>query len=97
MEQPTIGFKVEVVVEPDGTGFHAYCPALKGLHVDGASRDDALQNAVDAAVVHLLSLIQHGDPIPIGALDRQPEATTPQALPTNAISYTEALSVPCPI
>ena len=27
--------QVAVVVEPDGDGYHAYCPNLKGLHMDG--------------------------------------------------------------
>ncbi len=29
--KPVIGFRVEVIVEPDEVGFHAYCPALKGF------------------------------------------------------------------
>lgn len=61
-----IEFKVVIVVEPDGKSFHAFCPSLKGLHVDGETKEKALQNATQAAVLYLESLISHGDPIPIG-------------------------------
>jgi len=61
-----IGFQVEIVVEPDGDEYHAYCPALKGLHTCGATVEGALSNARDAAAAYIESLIKHGDPIPIG-------------------------------
>ena len=32
-----IEFLVDIVVEPDESEFLAYCPALKGLHVGGAT------------------------------------------------------------
>lgn len=59
-------FAVQVVVEPDGGQFHAYAPALKGLHVSGATEEEALKNARDAVVAYLQSLVKHGDPIPVG-------------------------------
>ena len=61
-----IGFRLEVVVEPDEIAFHAYCPALKGLHTCGDTEEEAIQNAKDAATAYLQSLIEHGDPIPVG-------------------------------
>ena len=61
-------FRVQVVIEPDGTGFHAYCPALKGLHTSGDTEKEALENAKDATIAYLRSLIKHGDPIPIGIM-----------------------------
>ena len=60
-----IEFTVHIVVEPDGEQFHAFCPALKGLHVSGQTEEDALRNAVDAAVAYLESLIKHHEPIPL--------------------------------
>lgn len=27
--------RLDIIVEPDGDGFHAYCPMLKGLHTAG--------------------------------------------------------------
>lgn len=66
MGKPTLEFAIEVVVEPDEGSSHAFCPALKGLHVDGVTEEEAVQNARDAAIAYLESLIKHGDPIPIG-------------------------------
>jgi len=63
---PTVEFVVQIIVEPDEVGFHAYCPALKGVHVDGETEEEALQNARDACIAYLRSLIKHGEPIPIG-------------------------------
>lgn len=59
-------FQVTVVVEPDGDGFHAYCPALKGLHVPGATIEEAVENARVAAQLFLECLVEDGDPIPVG-------------------------------
>lgn len=55
-----------VVVEPDGDGFHAYCPAFKGLHVDGRDQKQALANAVRATAVYLESLARTNEPLPVG-------------------------------
>lgn len=59
-------FKILIVVEPDEDNFRAYCPALKGLHTCGATEEEAVDNASDAAIAYLESLIKHGDPIPVG-------------------------------
>ena len=57
---------VQVVVAKDGEAFHAYAPALKGLHVDGATEEEAIANVEEAIAVYLESLRKHGDPLPIG-------------------------------
>ncbi len=59
-------FSLEVIVEPDGGGFHAYAPALKGVHTCGQTEEEALESAKDAIIAYLDSLIEHGDPIPVG-------------------------------
>lgn len=61
-----IRFTIDITVEPDEDEFHAFCPALKGLHVSGRTEKEAIQNAADAAIIYLKSLIKHGDPIPVG-------------------------------
>lgn len=61
-----IHVSVFVVVEKDGDGFHAYAPALKGLHVDGETEDQALENAKEAIDVYLQSLQKHNEPLPAG-------------------------------
>ncbi|MCL5958665.1 MAG: type II toxin-antitoxin system HicB family antitoxin [Chloroflexi bacterium] len=65
---PEIEFAVEICVEPDGSEFHAYCPALKGVHVSGETEEDAVENAKDAAIAYLHSLLKHHDPIPVGVI-----------------------------
>lgn len=66
-----IEFSIDIVVEPDGDSFHAYCPALKGLHTCGDTEEEALNNAVQAATAYLRSLIKHGDSIPIGIVHQE--------------------------
>lgn len=61
-----VNFTVAIVVEPDDDQFHAFCPALKGLHVGGRTEEEAVKNAIDGAIIYLQSLVSHGDPIPVG-------------------------------
>lgn len=92
-----IGFRVEVKVEPDSVGFHAYCPALKGLHTCGDTEQEALQNAKDAAVAYLRTSIKNGDPIPIGVLIREDDEG-PAAVSSGGMkSHTEDVAVSCAI
>ncbi len=65
-----LNFKIRIIIEPDGNEFHAYCPALKGLHTCGATQKEALHNAKDAIISYLTSTIKHGDPIPEGIIKR---------------------------
>ena len=62
-DKPAIGFRIDIVIEPDDNGYHAYCPALKGLHTSGKTEEDAIQNIKYAAVAYLESSIKHNDPI----------------------------------
>lgn len=59
-------FRLTVVVEPDGDEFYAYCPALPGVLMPGATVEEALQNARDAIIACLETMIEYGDPIPVG-------------------------------
>lgn len=81
--KPQFEFRVEIIVEPDDGIFHAYCPALKGLHTCGDTEEEAFSNAKDAAMAYLLSLVKHRDPIPVGIL--APKTT--KATPRQAKSY----------
>lgn len=58
---PLVEIFVAIVVEEDGDGFHAYTPALKGLHVDGSTQDEATERARKAIDVYLESLLKHGE------------------------------------
>lgn len=54
-----------VFVEPDGETFYAHCPAFKGIHVDGKTEEEALENAVEAVGCYLTSMVERGDPLPV--------------------------------
>ena len=58
--------KLTVIIEKDGDSWHAFCPAFKGLHVDGDTEEKALQHAIEAAKVYINSLVTHGEPLPVG-------------------------------
>jgi predicted RNase H-like HicB family nuclease len=64
-EKEGISFIAPIIIEPDNGQFHAYCPILKGLHTTGDTIDEALDNAKNAIIAYLESLIKHGDPIPL--------------------------------
>jgi predicted RNase H-like HicB family nuclease len=64
--QRKLRLQISVVIEPDGDSFHTYCPAFKGLHVDGADEKEAIRNAADAIGVYVNSLVSHGEPLPVG-------------------------------
>ena len=65
--EPRVTVKVLVVLEPDEGGYHAYCPALAGLHVGGDSKQEALDHAKDGIILYLNSLARHREPLPVGA------------------------------
>lgn len=58
-------YKVELTIEKDGDGFHAFCPVLPGLHVGGDTKDEVLEYAKDAVIAYLQSMIKHGEALPI--------------------------------
>lgn len=66
--------KVKVLVEEDQGTYHAFCPDLKGLHVDGDTPEEVFEIAKDAVSAYLSSLIKHGDPIPVGCMQEHRES-----------------------
>ena len=89
----SIGFRIELIIEPDEDGYHAYCPALQGLHTSGDTKEEALRNARDAAIAYLESLIKHNDPIPVGIIVKE-EVIDNDSLPRKYIHhYTEDVKV----
>jgi predicted RNase H-like HicB family nuclease len=63
--------KVRIEVEQDGDAFYAYCPDLKGVHVDGETADEARKNAMLAVSAYVQSLVRHDEPIPVGIMSQQ--------------------------
>ena len=90
-QQVIIHFAIDVIVEPDEDEFHAFCPALKGLHVGGRTEEEAARNAADAAIAYLESLMKHGEPIPIAVVVQSLPAGQAHA---GALTHTQRLAVP---
>jgi predicted RNase H-like HicB family nuclease len=63
--KPKILVEVSVYIEKDGDVFYAFSPTLPGLHVEGETEEEVIQNAKDAAFAYLVSLIKHKEPLPI--------------------------------
>ena len=96
-EKTFVEFRIEIIVEPDGDGFHAYCPALIGLHTNGDTEQEAVKNARGAAIAYLESLIKHHDPIPVGIVVEKEPVETPRLLKHHVSRHTEDLRVACAI
>ena len=88
--------RVSVVVEADGDGYHAYCPAFKGLHAAGKTEDDAVAGARAAALAYLQSMVSHGDPIPVGPDCEVARTGEDVPIPASAILKRLELSWPTP-
>jgi len=55
-----------VILEPEeGGGYHAFCPALKGLHTYGDTFEEAIANAREAIELYLADLEASGEPAPV--------------------------------
>jgi predicted RNase H-like HicB family nuclease len=64
-----LNFKVPIVIKKDTVGYHIFSPPLKGLHVDGDTPEEALKIGIAAAKLHLQTMIQYGDPIPLSLIN----------------------------
>src|ERR1700719_4009408 len=62
----SIRLEVSVFVEQDGAAYHAFNPALTGLHADGGTPEAAVQAFAAVLPAYVESLARHGDPLPIG-------------------------------
>jgi len=93
--KPQVEVTIEIAVEPDGDSFHAYCPALKGLHTCGKTEQEALNNASDAAIAYLHSLIKHREPIPVGIIQNKVTKSPSTSSTNHPESVTKQLTVAC--
>ncbi len=55
-----------VILDPDseGRGFTVTVPALPGCISEGRTRDEAIENAREAILLYLESLLADGEPVP---------------------------------
>ena len=54
-----------IVIEPDEEGYHAFVPALPGCHSHGGTLDEARENIAEAVELHIESMVEDGEEIPI--------------------------------
>ncbi|MBE0415382.1 MAG: type II toxin-antitoxin system HicB family antitoxin [Dehalococcoidia bacterium] len=65
MKQQRIIQNFEVVLEPeDDGGYHIFCPALKGCHSYGATKEEAMEKIKEAIGLWLESAKELGIVIP---------------------------------
>jgi predicted RNase H-like HicB family nuclease len=67
-----------VIIEPDEDAFHAYVPILPGCHSFGATVEEARSNIVEAIALHIESMQEDGEPLP---LEREPLFITRLSVP----------------
>jgi predicted RNase H-like HicB family nuclease len=76
-KQTILKFTVPIIVKFDTVNYHSYSPALKGLHMDGDSEKEALENARKTAKEFLEIMIRENIPIPLSILTREEAETLP--------------------
>jgi len=65
MNQQRIIQNFEVVLEPEADGgYHIFCPALKGCHTYGATKEEAMEKIKEAIELWLESAKELGIRIP---------------------------------
>lgn len=57
-------FIFQVVMEPDGDGWHVFCPALPGASTWGETQQQAMAHIEEVTQMVIESLIEFGDPLP---------------------------------
>lgn len=60
-----MNYDFTVVIEPDDEGYHAFVPALPGCHSHGATIDEARSNIMEAAELHIETMLEDGEEVPI--------------------------------
>lgn len=62
MKKPLYTFRI--IVEPDGKGFHAFAPLLRGVHTYGRTIAEARERLDEAIQCHIEGLLKDKEPIP---------------------------------
>ncbi len=71
-------YQFTVVIEPDEKGYHVFVPALPGCHSFGDTVEEAQTNILEAIEVHVESMIEDGEPVP---MERDPIFITRLSVP----------------
>ena len=65
LEEKTLILQFSLFVEKDENVYYAHSPTFKGLHVEGDTEAEAIENAKEAAMAYIESLIKHQEPLPL--------------------------------
>lgn len=71
-------YSFTIVIEPDEQGYHAFVPSLQGCHSFGETLDEAKQNISEAIELHLESMVEDGETIPV---EKEPFLVTRLSIP----------------
>lgn len=74
-------YQFTVVIEADENGYHAFVPALPGCHTFGETLDETRSNIEEAIALHVESLQEAGEPIPV---EQEPLFVTRMSVPVSA-------------
>jgi predicted RNase H-like HicB family nuclease len=70
-----VRMRYTVILEPEEEGgYHVWCPALKGCHSQGETKEEALANIREAIAAYLESLRDEGLPLPADVVIQQVDA-----------------------
>jgi predicted RNase H-like HicB family nuclease len=70
-----VRMRYTVILEPEEEGgYHVWCPALKGCHSQGETKEEALANIREAIAAYLESLRDEGLPLPADVVTQQVDA-----------------------
>ena len=69
------------IIGHDEDAFHAFVPALPGCHTFGMTVDEARANIAEAMQLHIESMQEDGEPIPV---EREPLFITRLSVPAAA-------------
>ena len=76
-----MNYDFTIVIEPDQEGFHTFVPAVQGCHSHGDTVDEARKNIAEALELHIESMIEDGEEIPI---EKEPYFVTRLSIPIAA-------------
>lgn len=80
-KKPMERYQYTVVIEPDEDAYHAFVPALPGCHTFGTTVDEARANIIEAMGLHVESMLEDGESIPI---EKEPVFITRLTIPVPA-------------
>jgi predicted RNase H-like HicB family nuclease len=67
-KKPVQRYVFPVVIERDGDGYYAVCPALQGCYTQGDTYEEALKNIEEVIQLHVEDRLANGEPVPAGEM-----------------------------